>query len=867
MKRILFFVIGLLLTILQGFSQITVSGRVITADGSGVDMANVIAIPYNSPHTILSSSLTDGNGYFSMSVTTNCDSLTLTASGMDIAPVSITIPNLSSSYDIVTTQRAVELKEIIVKSKKIYSRGDTINYNVTSFLSQNDQTIADVLRKMPGITVSDAGQIAYQGKPIKNFYIEGLDLMKGHYGIATNNLDPTDIATVQVLEHHQDIKALKDLRPEEQASINLKLKKGIQGVFNLIATLGAGYSDNILWNNSAMATYFRRNSQFLATYKSNNTGDDLSQELCSFDDDYTRTSNITSVTMPSAPGIDKRFYFFNRSHNITFNNVYRVGSNGELGINTAYLNDCDSRQSYSSTSNPLPDGSYNIVDEYMAGTSRMQKAYGDLTFMNNNDSTYLKEQLKFDWTTTHTDSDITTSGEKINQTGNTDTYRLLNRLHLTHRSSEHRGFEINSLINLERRPHSLSVSPNLFPALVNDNILSQNVDFRNISTENSAGFLSALTIGNIILHPSAIINYHHNSLNSLLTPSIQNDLCLDYFETGLGLEASYRTRRLYTSFYILLYYKRFQLSNQLNGNITTKNCFHPEPTLSFTYNFTAGHHLNVSSSISYLTPSIETLYSDYILTSYRQLSVYNVTGLYEGLNQLYSLRYTFRNILSMSFAGLDLSWSRQSPDILYGSYYDGITQRTISRRTSESGDVFSVAVNVGQGFDWRHLKIGASASYSHYDSPLLVQDEIIRYSGNSLGLNADISLTPFRHISMSYQGSYFQSATRQRGFESTPWLRTFTNRATIDFTIPGGIIFTASLYHYYNNFNYGDKSFILLNAETRYLLGRFGFSLSLDNLLNRKSYLYSTLSALTESKAAYVIRPRSILFKIRFRIL
>ncbi len=77
---------------------------------------------------------------------------------------------------------------------------------------------------MPGITVSDAGQVSYQGKPIKNLYIEGLDLMKGHYGIATNNIDPNNIATVQVLKH-QDIKALKGLRPEEQASINLRLKE------------------------------------------------------------------------------------------------------------------------------------------------------------------------------------------------------------------------------------------------------------------------------------------------------------------------------------------------------------------------------------------------------------------------------------------------------------------------------------------------------------------------------------------------------------------------------------------------------------------------------------------------------------------
>nr|MDE7188704.1 TonB-dependent receptor [Muribaculaceae bacterium] len=182
-------------------------------------------------------------------------------------------------------------------------------------------------------------------------------------------------------------------------------------------------------------------------------------------------------------------------------------------------------------------------------------------------------------------------------------------------------------------------------------------------------------------------------------------------------------------------------------------------------------------------------------------------------------------------------------------------------------DVFSAAVNAGQGFDWHRLKIGVSASYSYYNNPLLVQDEVVCYTGNSLGLNADINLTPFRHFNISYKCGYFQSAAHQQGFSRIPRLYTLTNRATIDFTIPGGIDLIASIYHYYNNFNDGDKSFLLLNAEARYSLRRFSFLLSLDNLLNRRSYLYSTLSALTESKSVYTIRPCSILLKIRFRIL
>lgn len=865
MKQIAFIFIVVLLSGLQMFGQIKVYGIVKTAEGRGVDFASVIALPSNLSQTILSSTFTDDKGRFEMTVSHHCDSLTLSASGIDIEPIRIVVPNRSGCYDIIAENRTQELKEVIVKAKKIYSQGDTINYNVGAYLSQTDQSIADVLKKMPGISVSDAGQISYQGKPIKNLYIEGLDLMKGHYGIATNNIDPNNIATVQVLENHQDIKALKGLRPEEQASINLRLKEGVKGVFNLIATIGGGYGDDGLWNNSAIATYFRRNSQFLATYKGNNTGDDLSQELYSFDNDYSRTSNISSISMPAAPGIDKRLYYFNRSHNATFNNVYRIGKSGEFGINAAYLNDRDARHNSSSTTNFLPDGSQNIVDEVMQGTARMQKVYGDLTYLNNGDENYLKEQLKFDWSTTDADSRILAGDDDIAQIGKTDTYRLLNKFHMTHRNSEDRGFEISSLVNMEKRPHSLAVSPNLFSDMITGEMLYQHVDFRNISTENSAGLLSALKVGNFTLHPSAIVNYHHNALESSLD-AICNNLMLDYLDAGLGVEIMFTTRKFHASLYVPMKYRLFRLDNKLDGIITDKNRFRVEPSLNLTYKVNSSHNLNASAALNYMTPSIETLYSGYILTSYRQLSAYDVAGLYEGMNQHYALKYDFKNILSMSFAGTEVAWYSQSPDVLYGSYYDDIVQRTISRRTSENSDMLSAKVHASQGFDWRRLKIGASVTYSYYDSPLLVQDAVVRYTGNSLGVNADISLTPFKWLSVLYQGNYSQSATQQKGQQRFPWLRTVTNKGTLDFTIPGGVTLTASLYHYYNNFNDGDRSFLLLNTEAKYTIKRFSFTLSCDNLLNRKSYIYSSLSALTESKAIYNIRPRSVLLKIRFRI-
>lgn len=865
MSRRLYILLFCSVTSVFAMSQTDIHGLVKLRSGQGIDFASVIVSSVTSPKTILGSTFTAANGSFRLNVNSGCDSLILKASSMEISPTAITISNRSGVYDIIVEERVIGLREVVVKAKKIYAQGDTLNYNVASFLSQSDQSVADVLRKMPGITVSEAGQVSYQGKPIKNFYIEGLDLMKGHYAIATNNIDPHNIATVQVLENHQDIKALQGLRPEEQASINLRLKEGVKGVFNLIATLGGGYGKDAQWNNSAIATYFRRNNQFLVTYKGNNTGEDLSQELYSFDNDYSRTNNISSITMPSAPGIDKRFYYFNRSHSATYNNVYRIGKYSEFGINAAYLNDRDNRNSFSSTFNTLPDGSQNIVDEQMTGIARMQKAYGDLTYVNNSEQSYLKEQLKLDWSKTNADSRILAGDEDISQLGNTDTYRLLNKFHMTHRNSGSRGFEVYSLLNVEKRPHSLTVSPNLFPDLFASDMLSQSVDYHNVSTENRFAFLSAFKYRNFSLHPTVIVNFNHNSLESRLSDS-RNDLTFGYLDAGIGAELVYSIRKLHVSLMLPLKYKWFSLDNHRESVVTDKNRFRVEPDFRLSYDINTSHHLSVRSALNYMTPSIEALYSSYILTSYRCLSAYDVAGLYEGTTLYNSLSYKFKNILSMSFAGIDLSWQRQSPEVLYGSYYDGLVQRTISQRTSEAGDMFSAKIHASQGFDWRRLKIGASVSYSYYDNPLLVQNQVVRYTSNSIGTNADISVSPFNWLAASWEGNYYQTASRQEGHDPMSWLRTVTNKVSLDFTIPGGITLKTSVYHYYNNFNDGDKSFVLLNAEARYSIKRFSFTLVCDNLLNRRTYLYSSQAALTESRSVYEIRPRSVLLKIRCRI-
>jgi hypothetical protein len=58
---------------------------------------------------------------------------------------------------------------------------------VNSFSKEQDRSIGDVLKRMPGIEVLPDGKILYQGKAINKYYIEGLDLLEGKYNLANEN--------------------------------------------------------------------------------------------------------------------------------------------------------------------------------------------------------------------------------------------------------------------------------------------------------------------------------------------------------------------------------------------------------------------------------------------------------------------------------------------------------------------------------------------------------------------------------------------------------------------------------------------------------------------------------------------------------
>lgn len=842
-------------------------GAVKTEQGLFVPYANVYITKLRQKAKVLASTQCNSKGEYQINLQNfQTESVELHVTGINIEPFVLKCKNISQRIDIIVAERVQQMKDVVIKAPRITTQGDTINYRVSAFQQQNDLSIGQVLKRLPGITVSDIGQISYKGVPIKNFYIEGLDLMKGKYGIATNNIDPNSISTVQIMENHQDIKALKDLKPEERASINLKLKNGVKGIFNLIATLGVGYDDKRLWDNELIATYFKRNSQLLATYKGNNTGNDLENELRSFDDDGIRykTSTLSEIETASTPNIGKRHYFFNQSHAGTVNYVSRIGSENELGFNFSLLNDRDERSTDYKSVTYLPDGTSNLVKQKTNSLTHQTVGYGTFTYMLNSKSRYLKDQIKAEFI--HQDgSSSTQMAEFVNQKSKMMNLYLNNSLHFTNRTAGNRGVDFFSKINFERRPHNLFASTNLFPQVVTGDDVFQDVVRSNLSTENRLDLLSAIVLGKLSIHPTAHLNFSKDKLTSVLQ-TYNNDLALNTIDAGIGITAFYKLNSTYCELFLTGAYRLYDLKNNQVDLTTDKHRFVVEPHLSIRYAINNNHELRLKSSLAYSSPAIENLYDNYILTNYRQLSIYQSHDLYQANVFATSLSYDYRNILSMWFAGLDMGFTHYSPNVLYGASYQGEKELIISRPTNEAADSYTVSLRSSKGWDWAKTKLSVNATYKHLDSPLLIQDQIVRYLSNSSYLSMSLYAMPLHWMAIDYSNSWYIIKSRMKLGSSVPTQNTFKSKLAFNFFMAKALSLNMNFAYYYNNRNEKDKSFILSNADASYAIKRWNFTLVVDNLWNQKQYINSFSTELQENTTIYRIRPRSVLLKVRYRI-
>ena len=393
--------------------EIMLSGSIRDGkDQSALQDVNVV-ISSQGHKDITAYTISDQKGSFRLTYTPAKDKeYVIRFSYLGYETVVLNIEKSITQYNVALHAQAIDIKEIIVKAPKIKSQGDTIIYNVASFSKEGDKTIGDVLKKLPGVRVEENGQISYQGTAINKFYIEGMDLLGGKYTIATNNISNDDVGSVEIMENHQPIKALNGLSISEQAAINLRLKEKAKQKWIGSLKGGGGFTPSSgLWAVEMIAMHFNKNFQSLNTYKTNNTGQDVTKEFKSFDLNERRygSEKLTDYIHISSlypHELNRERELFNTTHQVTSNNLSRLKSGLNITTHIGWIDHKEQADKQTITQYYQADADTITVREHESSLYKKQTLAAGITLDINEEQYNMTNRLRTDFTWKHKDEAV-----------------------------------------------------------------------------------------------------------------------------------------------------------------------------------------------------------------------------------------------------------------------------------------------------------------------------------------------------------------------------------------------------------------------------------------------------------------------------
>ena len=139
------------------------------------------------------------------------------------------------------------LMEVVIRAAKapIFIRGDTVEYDATTFKVPPGSTVEDLLRRLPGMDVDASGNISTMGKDVKTVYVDGKAFFGNNPKTTTQNLDAAAISKVQVYTEKSEQEKLTGIADgSQEKAMNLELKDEYKKGYFGKATLGYGWGAN-----------------------------------------------------------------------------------------------------------------------------------------------------------------------------------------------------------------------------------------------------------------------------------------------------------------------------------------------------------------------------------------------------------------------------------------------------------------------------------------------------------------------------------------------------------------------------------------------------------------------------------------------
>ena len=747
---------------------------------------------------------------------------------------------------------AFVLKEVQVKGSRITGR-DTISFDLTRFANERDNSLKDVLKKLPGVDIEKNGRINYNGKPINRFTVEGLDLTGGKYNQLEENIKAKDVKKAEVIEHDQPIKALQNKTFTDNVAMNIALKDSARD--KLMPTLKpymlVGHPSHVGGSINIMQIGKKKQMMYDAEYDrtGKNLGYSLNQ-LASYSNRLAPASLPSWVSVPSldAP-IDEERLRFNTSQKYSINHIKKNKDDAETRIEANYLRTVTRQERENMSIYDLGGEAPTVTTEH-------------------NQKTMISDAFNLQWE------------NKVNK-------------------AEHYGNE----------SICLSAAQNDGLSNINDT-LTQRVRIPKLDLSASIYRLFVFKKSQLSWRSTA--DYHHG-VADLYVNDERNRIRTNLWHTAHALQWM-RNRFHWTQEYRMSidlnniyakYQKRSDEIGKNNGFIENSHDEIGKNSLNITGKFTPYWQYKTETFRMSFSPDFiwerftypqKTLLtiSPYLylykkLDFRRELTIYTgySTGTGNATNyamkqyrQSYRSWYTSSDIIPITrslYGKLSYDYKRPIKEIFFSAsvnasknwmntasdlrIVDGKYYTSLYKQDCKSNNIGG-SLYISKGFYDLHLKTRLEGSYNYSKGEQYSSGKAISYTADNYTVKPSIDFSP-SWCAFSYEGEFsFYNSKRQKMANSSlfNWRQSVSATATISH-----VDLSFSLVHYRNELQEGNHLNTLLgDASAVWRMKKLRLSAELRNLFNKKNYMetiYSGISTLTDS---YYLRPRELMISAQY---
>lgn len=848
-----------LLTATTIFAQINVRGTVVDREtDEPVVGASVIVKGADGKIKKFASSKADGSFAMTMPSVSGCR---LEVSMMSFARQSMPLDNVEFPLIVRIEPGTTLLKEVTVKADRIREQGDTISYRVGSFAQAQDRSIGDVLKRMPGIDVAKSGKIQYQGEDINKFYIEGADLLGGKYGIATNGISHEDVGAVEVMENHQPMQVLSGIAYSNKAAINLKLKNKAKATWSFHGDAGGGYSwepAGAIWDGELFAMAVMPGFQNITTLRTNNTGENLSSSGTDFfaENRQTGLSRQVSIGLPGVPSLSDKRTLFNRSFLVSTNNLWKFGR-GEFKANIDYSFNRVEAAAENITTYFLNEED-RLISENRSGTEHSHSLSGKFIYELNQKTAFINNTLQtnIDWD----DLNLATTGSLPNrQSAKLPDYYVSNKFKLIKRFKGNHLVTFHSVNEWESLPQTLNLD-------MNGQHFRQYISDHAFYTHESAAY--AFSIKGVTLSLEGGIKGYIRSMDSQLPdlpeelPGLtENVVNTNYITVYATPRLEYWVRRVNLSLNLPVSYAHYNFDKA----IANHNELYFSPSLNFNWKPNNRFSGSLRGGLGRSPMNLNLIHPGLIMTNYRTLKA-GVDNFYNSSSQNVSANFNYKHTRRGLFAnGMVMhSWTHL-PYTMAQQLYGDYVVYSYADAANDSKMLMAMG-NIGKTLDFMRGSCNVNGSFNRNESHLLSQRQSVNSVSTGWSIGGKINGTPCRWFSFDYRIDYSDSRLTMNGM-SESWLSTMENELSLTFIPHRKWQWTVSGEHYRNELTeHNYKDIVMLDTRLTYQLNkRIEFSAALTNILNKRSYNYTTYSQLSSFESRRHLRGRQLLFSISLR--